>query len=394
MVERYAGKLSVLLALCLVTVALVAPTPAGAGITVFEEGDKFVEIGGRVQIQYLQTDFFGEGTRDQVFFRRLRPYISASVTKNWVGKIQFDFGKSIDGNEVAVKDAYMQYKGWKNKTLTIGNAKTPFSREFLTSSKRQQTVERGFVGDHNFGTPDRQLGLRLDGQNDSKKITYSLAFGGEQHDPDATKLDFDSPANNSGDWNEGLVIAGRVDFHPKGFVKFDQGDFNTSGIKPNFSLAFFTWSNDSDNNSYTDAVTGLSTSGSKADLDSAEGFEISAGIRGNGISIDAEYNLISGDTVDPTFTGGVYRNGSTDLDKFHLEGGFMLPSNQVELVGGWESIDADNYQDTWTATEIGVNYFWNKHKVKAQLIHRMAESRFGVPGEDGDTSLLQLQFVF
>ena len=373
--------------------ALVA-TPALAGIKVFEEGNKFVEIGGRVQIQYLQTDFAGDDTRDQVFFRRLRPYISGSVTENWNGKIQFDFGKTLDGDEVAVKDAYMQYTGWKNKKLTIGNSKPPFSREFLTSSKRQQTIERGFVGDHNFGTPDRQLGFKLEGQNTSKKVTYAVSFGGGQHDPDARRMDFDSPANNRSDWNEGLLIAGRVDFHPMGFVKFDQGDFNSSGIKPNFSIAFFTWSNDDDNNPYTDPVTGMSTSGSKADLDSAEGFELSAGIRGNGISIDAEYNLISGDTVDPTFTGGAYRNGSTELDKFHLEGGFMFPSNQLELVGGWESLDADNYQDTWTATEIGANYFWNKHKVKVQLVHRMADNRFGVPGADGDTTILQWQFVF
>ena len=149
-----------------------------------------------------------------------------------------------------------------------------------------------------------------------------------------------------------------------------------------------------DNNTYTDPVTGLSTSGSKADLESAEGFEVSAGIRGNGISVDAEYNLISGDTVDPTFIGGVYRNGSTELDKFHIEGGFMFPGNQLELVGSWESLDADNYLDTWEATEVGVNYFWNQHKVKAQLTYRMGENRLGVPGADGDTALLQWQFVF
>jgi hypothetical protein len=393
MIERHAASPSVLLPLFLLMSAL-ATAPASAGIKVYEEGDRFIEIGGRIQIQYLQTDFVGDETRDQIFFRRLRPYISGSVTEDWVGKIQFDFGKTLDGDEVSVKDAYMQYEGWKNKTLTIGNTKTPFSREFLTSSKRQQTVERGFVGDHNFGTPDRLLGLRLDGQNESKKITYKLALGGKQHDPDVRRMDFDSPANNRSDWNEGLVIAGRVDFHPRGFVAFDQGDFNSSGFRPNFSLAFFTWSNDGDNNSYTDPATGVSTSGSKADLDSAEGFEISAGIRGNGISVDVEYNLISGDTVDPTFTGGVYRNGSTDLDKFHLEGGFMLPGNRLELVGSWESLDADNYQDAWSATEVGLNYFWNKYKVKAQLTYRMGENRFGEPDNDGDTTLLQWQFVF
>jgi len=102
-----------------------------------------------------------------------------------------------------------------------------------------RTVERGFVGDHNFGSPDRQLGFKLEGHNESKKVTWAAAVGAENVDPDAKKMDFDTPANNSSDWNEGLVIAGRVDFHPKGFVAFDQGDFHSEETKYNFSLGFF-----------------------------------------------------------------------------------------------------------------------------------------------------------
>jgi hypothetical protein len=367
---------------------------ATAGIKVYEEGAKFVEIGARIQIQYVNTDAVGGETRDQVFFRRLRPYIAASVTENWLGKIQFDFGKSIDGNEVAVKDAYMQYTGWKNKTLTIGNSKTPFSREFMASSKRQQTVERGFVGDHNFGTPDRQLGLRLSGNNDSKKVSYQLAIGAEHVDPDAKKMDFDTPVNNAADWNEGLVIGGRVDFHPQGNMPFDQGDFHSDSFKSTFSLGFFIWSNDDDNNTYTDSATGLSTNSSKADLDSAEGFELSAGVRGKGLSVDVEYNLVSGDTVDSTFTGGLYRNGTTDLDKYQIEGGYMLPNSPVELVARYQSLDADNYEDAWNATELGLSYFWNEHKVKVQFTCRMGENVNGKKGADADTVFLQWQFVF
>jgi hypothetical protein len=381
-----------LVAMSVLAVAVVSP--AEAGIKVYEDGAKFVEIGGRVQLQYANVDIDGEDQRDQLFFRRLRPYIKASVTEDWNAKIQFDFGKSIDGNEVAVKDAYMEYTGWKNNTLTIGNSKTPFSREALASSKRQQTVERGFVGDHNFGTPDRQLGFRLKGHNDSKKITYMASLGAEHLDPDAKKMDFDTPVNNAADWNEGLLIAGRIDFHPQGEMKFDQGDFHSDSWKSTFSLGFFNWSNDDDNNTYTDPVTGLSTSSSKADLDSVDGFELSAGVRGKGVSIDAEYNLVSGGTVDPTFTGGLYRNGTTDLDKYQIEGGYMLSGSPVELVARYQSLDADNYEDAWNATEFGVNYFWNKHKVKMQFTYRMGENFNGERGVDADTVLAQWQFVF
>lgn len=372
----------------------VLAAPAQAGVTLIDDGDVQLEIGGRIQLQYLRVDPDGGSTTDELQFRRLRPYVQGSVTKDWVGKIQVDFGKAIEGDEVAVKDAYMRYTGFDNLTLTIGNAKTPFSREFLASSKRQQTVERGFVGNHNYGTPDRQLGLRLDGQNADKTITYAAAIGAEHHDPDAGKLDFDTPVNNKDDWNEGVVIAGRVDFHPWGHVKFDQGDFGRGDFKGNFSVAAFSWSNDDDNNSLTDPVTGLSTSSSKADLDKANGFELSAGVRGKGVSADIEYQRISADTVDNAFTGGVFRAGSTDLDKFHLEGGYMLAGNRWEFVGAYDHLDADNYADAWTTMSLGVNYFFNKHKTKAQLTLQNDDNVNGANGQDSTSLYMQWQFVF
>jgi phosphate-selective porin OprO/OprP len=377
-----------------IVVATVASGPVLAGIRIYEDGHNFVEVGGRIQLQYANTEVDGEAVIDEIYFRRLRPYIAASVTENWSGKIEVDFGKSLDQDEVAVKDAYMEYTGWKNKTLTIGNSKTPFSREFLTSSKRQQTVERGFVGDHNFGTPDRQLGFRVSGHNDSKKITYQVAVGAEHHDPAVERMDFDTPVNNADDWNEGVVVGGRIDFHPWGNMKFEQGDFHSDEFKATFSLGFFSWSNDGDNNFYTDPGTGLSISTSKADLDRAEGIEISGGLRGRGFSVDLEYNLVSGDTVDPTFTGGVYRNGSTDLDKYQIEGGYMLASTPLEIVARYQSLDADNYEEAWNATELGLNYFWNKHETKVQLTYRLGENFSGRKGVDSETILVQWQFVF
>ncbi len=371
---------------------LVLAAPANAGVKVYEDGDKFVEIGGRIQLQYTRSDPDSGESEDEWFFRRLRPYISGSVTKNWVGKFQFDLGKSSNDNEVAVKDAYMAYKGWGNKTFYIGNVKSVFSREFLTSSKRQQMIERSFVGDHNYGAPDRQLGFRLDGANDTGKVEWKVNLGNEAIDPDAKKLDFDSPANRNSDFNDGTVLAARVDFHPRGKMKFDQGDFNTSGSKFTVGLGAFSWSNDDDNNTYTAA--GLSTSSSRVDIDSAEGLELSAGFRGNGLSVDAQYNSISADTVDPSFTGGLYRRGTTDIDAYALEAGYMLPTNKVELVLGAESLDADNYGAAWERKSLGANFFLNKHKAKIQLTYRMGENLNGSRGADEDEAFLQFQFVF
>jgi hypothetical protein len=372
----------------------VLAVPAHAGITVYEEGDKKIEIGGRIQATYLNVDVDNGPTEDRTFFRRLRPYIQGTVTENWLGKIQFDFGESEDADEVKLKDAYMQYLGLENHKITVGNSKTPFSREFLTSSKRQQLVERSFVGDHNFGSPDRQLGIRIDGSAMEKKLTYAGAVGSESHDPSVERMDFDTPVNNASDWNQGYVVAARVDYHPRGFMKFDQADFRTDEWLFNVSAAAFVWENDDDNNSYTDPATGLTTDTSKVDLDQADGVEVSAGVRGKGFSADVEYQMISGDTVDSTFTGGLYQNGSTDLDKLAAEAGYMLVGNHIEFVAGWDSLDADNYEEQTERTSVGFNWYLNKHKVKLQTTYRMTENSLGVRGLDSNSLWVQAQFVF
>lgn len=377
-----------------VLVALsVSALPARAGVVVYEEGDKKVELGARVQLQYFLDDPDGGDSTDDLFFRRLRPHIQGTVTRNWFGKVQFDLGKAAGGDEVAVKDAYLRYTGWKNLSLTMGNQKTPFSREFLTSSASQQLVERSFVGDHNYGAPDRMLGVRLDGHSESKKFAYAVSVGSENLDPDAAKLDFDTPANTDADWNEGTIVAGRIDFHPRGAMAFNQGDFGGKEFKYTVSLGVFSWANDDDNNTYTNAA-GTSTSATRADLDSSTGYEISAGLRGRGLSLDAEFHQVESDTVDPAFTGGLFAAGETDLDVLALEGGYMVVGNRLELVAGWDSLDADNYQDAWTRTSLGFNYFWDEHNMKFQLTYRMNENLDGVSGADSNMVFGQLQHVF
>lgn len=367
-------------------------TPAFAGIVVYEDEDgKMIEIGGRLQLQYHSTDPDEGDGEDELFFRRLRPYIMGTVTENWEGKIQFDVGKAEDTNEVAVKDAYMRYKGHDAFNVTIGNLKPYFSREFLTSSKRQQLVERTFSGDHNFGSPDRALGVGLDGKSAEKIVTWGIFGGQASIDPGAGRLDFDSPVNRNSDFNDGWLASGRVDFHPFGELKMEQGDFK-GDLLATIGGAVFTWSNDDDNNSRTE--NGMATDPGRPDVDSATGFEVSGGLRVAGFSGDAELQSISADTVDGAVSAGIFQNGTTDLTKYSLEGGYMVVPKTTELVAGYESFDADGYQDAWNRSSIGINYFWNKHKVKVQGTYRISENIDGVTGNDANELFVQFQFVF
>ena len=388
----------VLVVACLAVVGLV-PT-ADAGIRVYEDGDKFIEIGARIQMQYL---YFSEDPRegqgdsqDTIFFRRLRPYIAGSVTKNWWGKVQFDMGKSIDQDELAVKDAYMQYVGLKNHRIFIGNSKTVFSREYLASSKRQQTVERWFVGQHNFGSPDRMLGFRIDGNTDNKKFEYKFNIGGESFDPDNRRMDFDTPVNDAGDFTLGWVAAGRATFYPKEPIKRDQGDFERGSLNYAVEAAGFFWTSNDNELGYTDEVDGVlvCNNETKCDLDSANGWELSAGIRGHGLSADLEYNQVFGEMFAQNVNSGMYVDGKTTIKKWQLEGGYMLANIPIEFVYKRDSMDTDGYERKWYANDFGINYFFNKHKAKAQFIYRMESNVNGADGDDRNQFVMQWQFVF
>ncbi|MCF6362803.1 MAG: OprO/OprP family phosphate-selective porin [Gammaproteobacteria bacterium] len=365
-------------------VGSIAFSAAHAGGITDKDGEKYLKIGGRIQLQYHQASPDGAESTDEVRFRRLRPYIEGSLHKDWKGKIQWDMGKANGENELSLKDAYLQYKGINNLKISIGNKKFPFSREALTSSKKQQMVERTFVGDHNYGTPDRNLGVHLNGHTDSKLITWGATVASSAIDPDANKLDFDTPANRNDDYNEGWIVGGRIDFHPFGALKFSQGDFS-GNQKATIGIAAFNWSNDGDNNDATR---------SKPDVDTVTGFEVSGAYRIAGFSLDAQYNSFSADTVDAAFTGGIYKNGSTTLSNWAIEGGYMIIASKLELVAGISAQDADNYQETWNRTELGVNYFFHKHDIKTQLTYRMGESLKGVDNKDEDEVYLQMQYIF
>jgi hypothetical protein len=266
--------------------------------------------------------------------------------------------------------------------LSIGNANFPFSREFLTSSKYQQLVERTFVGDHNYGTPDRNVGLHLTGNSGSKKITYGASAAIAAHDPSNSRLDFDTPVNRGGeDWNDGVMVGGRVDWHPFGYLKFSQGDFARK-TKATIGVAAFNWSNDNDNNISPDE-----------DVDSVTGIEISGAFRAAGFSIDAEYNSFDSELVDSVATDGIYKNGETTLTNASVEGGYMF-GETIELVAGYQTQDADGYATAWNRTSVGANWFLKKHDVKFQLSYRMGENLDGVENDDEDELFLQGQYVF
>jgi len=86
--------------------------------------------------------------------RRMRFAIKATLWKDFLAEIDFDFA----GNEVDIKDAWMGYAGFNNMLIKVGQFRSPFSLEEVTSSRYVSFIERGLP---NVFPTGRLLGLGL-----------------------------------------------------------------------------------------------------------------------------------------------------------------------------------------------------------------------------------------
>lgn len=358
-----------------------AARSAGAQIVVYEKGDQRVTLGGTVEPEYLLQTADGDATTDHAFLRRLIIDTQATLSSSWTGVIQLDFGQST----ITIRNALVQYTRWRPRgiTLTIGNQKFPFSRSFLTSGTRRQNPERPFTGDRNYGTLNRVLGIRLDGANAGRRVQWSAALGSATQLVGARQVTFDTPAaHDTPTLTEGTVTAGRIEWHPLGETPKDQGDFNTPHWRTVLAGAAYRWWNDSDRQTATGP-----------DLAHVRGLEISSGLRGHRVSLDAELERVDSVAKDPRLSSGIYQSGQARLTKGSLEGGYMIVNHRFELVGSFDALDAAGYVHSWRRTQVGGAWYLRDHNVKLELSHRVNAHTNGGPTGLHET-FAQLQLVF
>jgi len=114
-----------------------------------------------------------------------------------------------------------------------------------------------------------------------------------------------------------------------------------------------------------------------------------------GLSVDAEYNVFDSELVNgKAGSDGIYKDGSTILENYAIEVGYMLVPSRVELVAGYQSQDADGYSKAWNRISVGANFFVTKHDIKYQFAYRMGENKDGEEGNDVDDVYVQVQYVF
>jgi len=363
-------------------------------VTLVGNGDQKLTVGGYLQPQYNHIDTRTLGSRDLTLFRRMVVTLQGTTARHWLGTFQLDLAPATVRERVIVKDANLQYVGWRDRglTLTIGNQKPPFSRSLLTSSSRRSLVERTLAGDRSMGSPGRALGIKVDGTHRSHLILWSAEVASSLHSPDADQIRIDGIAEAGNDWNEGVLIVGRVELQPRGEVARQQANLEGGEWRFNLALGGYAWHNDGDRDTYT--TGGVATTPGYADASQVKGLEGSAAIRGHGWSIDTEAERIASHALDPTFSGGLYAAGEATIVKASIEAGRMVIARRLEVVGAYDMANAGTYGRPWQRAAAGLSWYVSGHDVKFQIMHRVSHHDRGIAGARVTTTFAQAQFAF
>jgi hypothetical protein len=374
-------------------------------------------VGLLIQTQARFIDAGGAGTDtnlDNIFFRRLRPFFYGAFNKNWQGIIQMEFGDGFEGQDqkTSIKWAYMEYLGFEanqQSSLKIGSFKPYFGREFLTLGPHLQTIERTFAGIQWYGTPDYMMGIGFTRMTPDRKMSYGVTGGSMSIDQRPDRIFFQSPQNQTNiNDNTGYLVSGRVDFYPFGEMPFnpkpltanafDRSDFhNTQAWRVMMSVGGYGWWNNNNSNKGTTACplsnNNVCPSG-LADVNQVYGVEVSSGLRGYGFSGDVEYQRIHSDLRNTTFTGGLYSNGDSSLNKFTVNGGYMIYRDKVELAGSYAMLTASNFASNMDSYRAGLNWFVHEYTVRFSADVTFNVNAYGTPGAWENIGRLQAQFAW
>lgn len=371
----------------------------------YDETDRWLDFGIIIQTEYLNNAPSAGASSEYLFFRRLRPVVMGGFG-DWQGVIMMDFGAGQNGNnyQSSVRWADIEYTGFYQAHARFGSFKPWFSAELLTLGPHLLNVERSNLGNTNYGNPDYLLGVGWDQMLPGRRLAYYASVGLEDHAQGVTQMQMRSPAYAPSGSNQGVIATGRVDYMVFGEMVYDarplhtpspsvynRSDFHSPFWRMLVSTAAYGWWNDGTSNPYT--VDGASTSTTNADLDRAYGVEVSSGLRGHGFSGNVEYQFVRGDLLARAFTGGLYADGRTNLNKLLVSTGYMLPCD-VEPVVAWSAVDATGFRQALTQTTVGVNWYVKKYGVRFAADYSFVNNNNGSPGDNIGVTRALAQFVW
>ncbi len=328
-----------------------------------------IKVGVRLQLrgEYKESDA-GERTND-LNIRRLR----LEFTGNMWPKVAYKFEVSADKMaDLSMKDASLTFSHLgPYAKLRVGQYKTPFSRQRVTSSSKLQMIDRSPIEKL---YPGRDLGVELSGKNILDVFDYAVAM--EAGVGDKRKF---SGTDNSEFWYDG-----RVAFHPVGEVPLSEGKYSDKFVLEiagnalyapgqvafgerdidDMFLASEVYTNEAAN------ITGIGSGTKLSDFNPGMigdtfvwGPELT--VRYNGLSLAAEYYLAKYTPDDRAAFRKIHSKG------YFVQGGAFIIPEVLELTARYDRFDRNTEAKTQKDTReytFGLNYFPSEdHRYKLQV---------------------------
>ena len=179
------------------------------GILVFQNKEANYKMWFDVRIQGDAAVYFGYDKNltsigNGMSLRRTRFAVKTQIDENWYGEFDTDWTSGVP----EIKDAILEYTGFDNLSIKMGNFKENFSIQRNTTSRHLQFMERPMVTSL---APSRHLGINV---NYKHPLVWASAgiFGPELKSSEEMGLMEDG--NKDFGYNEGLSYTGKVVLRP------------------------------------------------------------------------------------------------------------------------------------------------------------------------------------
>lgn len=296
------------------------------------------------------------------------PYIRYKVQFNAVGGRvllpidtdgdgEFD-DLSVDGNKsFDLEDAYLDYARSDKATFRAGQFKVPFGIQFMTSSGRQQFVERA-IANVAF-VQGRDVGIGLHGRFGNKRFGYE------------TSLFNGNGRNRTGNDNDELGYSARIHFDSAGGFKLaESATAHPEAVEWTVGAAWLDNPRD---------ILG------ELDRNVLEGF---LALRFRRISLLADYFERS---IEQAMEGEV------DSDGYIGQLGLFIVRHKFEIAVRYSEFDPDTTIDNDSTIEsrVALNYFIKAHRMKFQVDYGTVTQETPMAADmDIDQIRAQFQIIF
>ena len=338
-------------------------------------------------------------------------------------KIQLDADTDDEssGHGTTLEDWYAEHKTLDWLTLRVGQFKGPQGQQELTSSGKQQFVDRSMINE--LFNLDRSIGVQaktpLLGKNDAGKsrvvITYSVMNGYDQDSDHYSPQDNNFAYSARADWN----VFGDVG-KDESALGWQKGKYDDGALRMGMHVAYFDENaNDEpefDGISLEGGLPGVATLEAQGTEQTQLGFDLRYKLKR--LSANAEYflrviDIDSGsrvlfDSKKIDLPSGIEDEEAVaeiiGLDTEHIQGGYFqvgyFITEKIELASRFGGV-WDNENDGHHEFAFGMNYFIRGHDVKFTADYTAVDETVSdssaagfVPGEKISMYRGQLQIAF